>query len=262
MLRTAVAATLALLVLLPGDAPADDEEGERAGLRARIAEMEATIRELQAEIRRLRNRVQVLEGGEEQATSGKKDEPAIPGNEYDGWVVVPLLVRPKAAFERITREDLYNPKQRRFMTVKLKPSDVPAACVTNVRNLLGRVLRNDKRPVEFFLESELFALGTRPGPAAGVPSGRVGLWIPEEAVSGIPHLVRYAEFDLLDPRRDPDGRARARAVVEGGLIVQPGGVDDRGVFIAVTSDEAKALATALADAIKLKLVERSGQLGR
>lgn len=125
---------------------------------------------------------------------------------------VPVLACPRElpAFTRITREHLLTANGLHSVPV------VEGAIAANglfrtdnegVQRLLGRVLRRDKAVNFAFTEKDLLPEGTRPGPSAGIPPGKRGVWIDLGKVQGLAAVQAGDHVDLVAARSEPANSA-------------------------------------------------------
>ncbi|MFK7742150.1 MAG: hypothetical protein AB8H80_17675 [Planctomycetota bacterium] len=118
----------------------------------------------------------------------------------DGTVGVFACPRALPAFTRITREHLLTREGLHTVPVveqAIEPNGLFRADVDGLKSLLGRVLRRAK-PVNFaFTEKDLLPIGTRPGPSAGIPPGRRGMWIDTAKIAGLTDTRAGDLVDLL-----------------------------------------------------------------
>jgi Flp pilus assembly protein CpaB len=191
--------------------------------------------------------------------ASKKPEPQVEPD-LRGKVRVPISATPIGAYEAVAREHVVMPRTQRVAMVWLDEETVLPSTIMNVRDVLGRVLRNDKAAGVTFLESDFYPKGTRPGLTAGIPPGQRAMRLKATDVPGLHGLNRGDHFDITmtveveieTPRErrggqgkelDVEGpyaalhaasqqpppagptikrkRAEVRLVVEDGLVVQP-----------------------------------------
>ncbi|MEM7201551.1 MAG: hypothetical protein AAF628_14880 [Planctomycetota bacterium] len=117
-----------------------------------------------------------------------------------GTVAVYGCPRPLPAFTKITREHLLTSEGLHQVPVveeAIEPNGLFRVGVEGWRKLNGRVLRRDK-PVNYaFTESDFLPVGTRPGPSAGIPPGKRGVWLDTDVVSGLTDVQAGDRVDLV-----------------------------------------------------------------
>lgn len=121
--------------------------------------------------------------------------PAPPSTE--GLVPVPTPIRTVPAYTRIRREHLWDPVNRRFSVVYLPPRAVTPEMLTNITQILGRVLEQEKEAGYVFTDIDFLPPGTREGVVAGIPAGKRALRVSGERVEGLQGLLPGDRFDLL-----------------------------------------------------------------
>ena len=116
-----------------------------------------------------------------------------------GKVPIPKSLVALNAFDKVQREDVYNlglgddsyfwlPKQQ----VEAHPE-----WITDVSQIVGRVMARDKRADFVFSEKDFLPEGSRTGIAGGIPSGKQGFFLEAEQIPGLRFLQNGDRFDLL-----------------------------------------------------------------
>ncbi len=85
--------------------------------------------------------------------------------------------------------------------------------------LRGRVLKRSKSVNFAFSESDFLPKGTRPGPSAGIPPGKRGIWIDVEKVRGLNDLRAGDRLDLVAAEAVSSAKAADTAVL--GNLIDP-----------------------------------------
>jgi len=177
-----------------------------------------------------------------------------------GTVAVPISPRALPPYERVTLEDLFRSRGGRIAYVYLEPDDVRSEMLTELSQIVGRVLRKPKAAGFAFTERDFAPPGTRPGLAAGVPPGHRALRVDVSKVNGLEELRPGDRFDLvatialdeqdlpadslagsrssqavlLDPRLSQwSKQASVEVIAQNGLVVSP--VETRQVPISVNT---------------------------
>lgn len=139
--------------------------------------------------------------------SAEKPEPS-----RAGLVAVPTSPSTIRAYTLVTRDHFWNPQKGEFEFLYLPKESLAtlksqgkAEILQDMGQLIGRVLKHDKRPGYVFTEDDFLPKGTRPGLVAGIPPGRRGMRVDAERVFGLQGLQRGDRFDLvatipLDPK--------------------------------------------------------------
>jgi hypothetical protein len=116
-----------------------------------------------------------------------------------GLVAVPKSVRPLKAFQRVTREDVYDLTRgddSYFWFPKARIESNPDWMLT-VDKVVGRVMARDKAVDFVFSEKDFLPEGSRPGLVGGIPPGKRAMIVPGEQLQGLQHLQRGDRFDLF-----------------------------------------------------------------
>lgn len=117
------------------------------------------------------------------------------------------------AYNKVTRDDLFNARQGLFAYMDLDESFADDnGILVDVSQILGRVMKRTKRPGFAFTESDFLPKGTRPGMAGGIPPGKRALRIDVDLVRGIIGLNPGDRFDVvaawtIEPRASPAAAA-------------------------------------------------------
>ena len=113
--------------------------------------------------------------------------------------LVPVLTpaRPIAAYTRITRDHLWDPRAGQIAVIYLPPAAVTPEMLRNLGDVIGRVLDHDKTPGYVFTETDFLPPGTREGLVAGIPAGKRAVRITADEVEGLYGLRMGDRFDLL-----------------------------------------------------------------
>jgi len=189
---------------------------------------------------------------------GGDDEARV--SQPPGTVAVPISPRALPPYKRIGLEDLFRSREGRIAYVYLEPDDVRPEMLTELSQIVGRVLRRPKAAGFAFTERDFAPPGTRPGLAAGVPPGGRALRVDVSKVNGLEELrpgdrfdlvatialeeqdlpsdplpgARSAQAVLLDPRISQwSKQASVEVIVQNGLVVSP--VQTRQVPISVNT---------------------------
>jgi len=171
------------------------------------------------------------------------------GADHAGKVAVPMAARALPAYHALRREDVWDVADKRLNVVWLSPEACESGgIITDLSELLGRVLAKEKPAGYVFTERDLLPEGTRPGIVAGIPAGKRALRVEADKVSGLVGLQPGDRFDLiaslaldeqLRPPRDlyqgvygqqmnltaslggALRQARVRVLVQNGVVVTP-----------------------------------------
>jgi Flp pilus assembly protein CpaB len=179
-----------------------------------------------------------------------------------GLVPVPTPARVIPAYTRVRRDHLWDASRARLTLIYLPPRAVTPEMITNIADVIGRVLDHDKEPGYVFTESDFLPPGTREGIVAGIPAGKRAVRISADKVDGLYGLHAGDRFDLLatmpiEASRSSGGQsfgfsgpygqqlalqaqlsnwdkqATVRVIVQSAVIVQP--MNTRGVPVYQTS---------------------------
>ncbi len=114
-----------------------------------------------------------------------------------GLVAVPTPAGLIPAYSRIRRDHLWDARNRRLAMVYLPPSAVTKEMLTNIADIMGRVLDHPKEPGYVFTESDFLPAGTREGIVGGIPAGMRAIRISADKVDGLYGLRPGDRFDIL-----------------------------------------------------------------
>jgi hypothetical protein len=114
-----------------------------------------------------------------------------------GLVPVPVPARALRNYSRITRDDFWDAKNNRLTLLYLPPNAVTKEMLTQLSDIIGRVLNHEKPPGFVFTDADFFPRGTREGVVAGIPSGKRAIRVPSEKVEGFYDLRAGDRFDLV-----------------------------------------------------------------
>ena len=116
---------------------------------------------------------------------------------YAGLIAVPTPARAIPAYTRIRRDHLWDAVNTRFAVVYLPPRAVTPEMMTNIGDIIGRVLDHDKEPGYVFTQDDFLPKGTREGLVAGIPAGMRAIRVSGDRVEGLYGLHAGDRFDLL-----------------------------------------------------------------
>ena len=125
-------------------------------------------------------------------------EESAPPAEFstEGLVAVPAPVRAVSAYSAISQQDLADPVTGRLNVYYFAPDRVPDDWILDFQQLEHRVVARLIEPGRPLTESDLFPIGTLPGPSAGAPPGTVVLSVPAGRVDGLASLTSGDRFML------------------------------------------------------------------
>jgi Flp pilus assembly protein CpaB len=126
-----------------------------------------------------------------------KQIPETPWSPPIGKIPVPQTARAIPAYAKVKRDDFYNATERRYQMVYLEPGQVGPKMITNLEDILGRVLDHDKPAGFVFTEDDFLPKGTRPGLVAGIPPGMRAMRVELSKVRGLYGLMPGDRFDLV-----------------------------------------------------------------
>ena len=86
-----------------------------------------------------------------------------------GLIPVPTPAKLISAYTRVRRDHLWDAANTRFTVVYLPPRAVTPEMITNIADIIGRVLDHDKEPGYVFTQEDFLPKGTREGLVAGIP---------------------------------------------------------------------------------------------
>lgn len=203
-----------------------------------------------------------------------------------GTIAVPAVAVTIPAYSQIRLEHLVDPQTGDLRAIYLPEGSILPETLVNARDIIGRVVRSDKKPGQLFAEADLFPPGTREGIVAGIPEGKRALRIDASKVNGIVGLGRGDRFDLVATVNLRQGRSspvvvggaagagvggaplQSSIVVENGAVVQP--LETRAIpgrasqlveemVVAVDPAEVEFLTQALHSGARIDCVPRSGR---
>ena len=114
-----------------------------------------------------------------------------------GLIAVPTPAMTIAAYTRVQRDHLWDRSRNRLAVIYLPPKAVTPEMLTNIGQVIGRVLDHDKAPGYVFTQSDFLPPGTREGIVGGIPAGKRAVRISADKVDGLFGLHAGDRFDLL-----------------------------------------------------------------
>jgi Flp pilus assembly protein CpaB len=115
----------------------------------------------------------------------------------EGLVAVPTPAAVIPAYTRVRRDHLWDRRNQRIAVIYLPPQAVTKEMLTNITDVLGRVLDHAKEPGYVFTESDFLPPGTREGLVAGIPAGKRAVRISADRVEGLYGLLTGDRFDIV-----------------------------------------------------------------
>ncbi|MGC6445411.1 MAG: hypothetical protein ACON5D_09340 [Rubripirellula sp.] len=163
----------------------------------------------------------------------------------EGLVAVPKSLNQLKAFEKVGREDVSSSKFGDDSYFWLSPEEVNPEWVVDVSEIIGRVLRSDKRPGFVFQKKDFLPEGSRSGIAGGIPEGKQGFFLQSDDVPGLRFLRKGDRFDLLANVQSTEGAKQTEyGLLMGGVKVLAGKpIPLNGVRILVQDAQVIALTT-------------------
>jgi len=122
----------------------------------------------------------------------RKSEPSTAG-----LIPVPVSARVIHNYSRVSRDDFWDPQNKRLTVMYLPPANVTKDMLTQLPEILGRVLNHEKPAGFAFTETDFFPKGTREGIVAGIPPGKRAIRVPAEKVEGFYEMRPGDRFDLI-----------------------------------------------------------------
>ncbi|MFG0320582.1 MAG: hypothetical protein ACF8XB_25140 [Planctomycetota bacterium JB042] len=117
--------------------------------------------------------------------------------DLSGTLAVPISGRTISAYDKVVREDLIHPGTGTIATYPMRKDAIPENVLTDMKDVLGRVLAKDKPAGYVFTESDFLEKGTRPGVTAGIPAGKRAFRLDVSRINGLFGLARGDRFDLV-----------------------------------------------------------------
>jgi Flp pilus assembly protein CpaB len=114
-----------------------------------------------------------------------------------GLVAVPTAAAIIPAYTRVQRDHLWDRTRSRIAVIYLPPRAVTPEMLTNIGQVIGRVLDHDKAPGYVFTETDFLPPGTREGIVGGIPAGKRAVRIAADKVDGLFGLRPGDRFDVL-----------------------------------------------------------------
>ena len=112
-------------------------------------------------------------------------------------VAVPLSARPIPAYTQVLRDHILDAKTLDLVVAYFSPEEVEKNGFLTVDKVIGRVLAADKGAGYAFKEKDFLPPGTKPGMAAGVPSGKRSYVLDARQVDGVNDLKIGDHIDVL-----------------------------------------------------------------
>jgi len=170
-----------------------------------------------------------------------------------GLIAVPTPGVVIPAYTRIRRDHLWDMRTQRLSVLYLPPNAMTKEMLTNITNILGRVLDHQKEPGYVFTDSDFLPPGTREGLVGGIPAGMRAIRVAADKVEGLYGLRAGDRFDIIatlpiSAKQDStmefggphaptialeaqltnwDKQATVRVIVQGASVVEP--IATRGV---------------------------------
>jgi Flp pilus assembly protein CpaB len=114
-----------------------------------------------------------------------------------GLIAVPTPARLIPAYTRVRRDHLWDTVNTRFTVVYLPPRAVTPEMMTNIADIIGRVLDHDKEAGYVFTQDDFLPKGTREGLVAGIPAGMRAVRVSADKIDGLYGLHAGDRFDLM-----------------------------------------------------------------
>lgn len=142
----------------------------------------------------------------------------------EGRIAVPKSLANLNAFEKVTREDVYDRQlgDDSYFWLPKAQVDAHPEWITSIDQVVGRVMARDKRADFVFKESDFLPEGSRTGLIGGVPAGKQGFFLEVEKIPGLRFLKKGDRFDLHASLPEESKNSSA----EYGLLM--GGIKARG----------------------------------
>lgn len=137
-----------------------------------------------------------------------------------GLVAIPTPAREIPAYTRITRDHFWDPANGRLAVVYLPPQAVTKEMLTQLPQVIGRVLNHNKAPGYVFTDADFMPDGTREGIVAGIPAGKRAIRVPADDVEGLFGLHAGDRFDLVATMPIEGGRGGGQAFDLGGVFAE------------------------------------------
>ena len=134
------------------------------------------------------------------ALSGKLDLASLGWTSevsHEGMVAVPTSARTIDAYTKMTRDHVWDGQSGHISVVYVPEEQVTPAMMTDLRHILGRVLKKDKAAGYVFTENDFLPQGARHGLVAGIPPGKRAMRVKADNVEGLFGLQRGDRFDLV-----------------------------------------------------------------
>ena len=116
---------------------------------------------------------------------------------HEGMVAVPTSALAIQAYTKITRDHVWNGQSGNISVVYIPEEQVTSLMMTNLSDILGRVLKKDKAAGYVFTEKDFLPRGARHGLVAGIPPGKRAMRVKANKVEGLFGLQRGDRFDLV-----------------------------------------------------------------
>ncbi len=116
---------------------------------------------------------------------------------HEGMVAVPTTARTIDAYTKITRDHVWDSQSGNISMVYVPEEQVSPTMMTDLKLILGRVLKKDKAAGYVFTENDFLPQGARHGLVAGIPPGKRAMRVKANKVEGLFGLQRGDRFDLV-----------------------------------------------------------------
>lgn len=114
-----------------------------------------------------------------------------------GMVAVPICPRGIPAYKKITRDDLWSPKDQTFAFIAMPEDRIPEDAILKISEIRGRVTRRLKKANYLFTEADFYPKGTREGLVAAIPPGMRSWRVTTKQIRGLHDLRPGDHFDVI-----------------------------------------------------------------
>lgn len=146
---------------------------------------------------------------------------------HEGMIAVPVSAIDIAATSVVTRDHLIDKEAKELKLIYVKPEELKPEMIRDPAQIIGRVMKRDKKPGYAFTERDFYPVGTQAGITAAIPPNKRSFVFEAEKVKGIAALRPGDRFDIvgafsLDDKKN-SASASPKDLINSAMVVSPTG---------------------------------------
>jgi len=151
----------------------------------------------------------------------------LAGPSREGMVAVPVSAIDIPSMSKVTRDHLFDKEAKEIKLIYIKPEELRPDMIRDLSQIIGRVMKREKKPGFAFTERDFYPVGTQPGLTAAIPPGKRSFVLPVEKITGIATLQPGDHFDIVgslavDDKKNPTG-STPKDLINSAMVVSPTG---------------------------------------